>query len=117
MPDDINDESPMKTCWFVKFVTFQRTNRHIPKFLAAMFIGIIMLFWLLAGLCTMGLVWPRHIRRKMFSPTTTGHIMKTDDAEVDELVKMKEENNLLSKENALLLMQLKQLQNEIEHNR
>lgn len=117
VPDDINDESPMKTCWFVKFVTFQRTNRHIPKFLADMFIGIIMLFWMLAGLCTMGLVWPRHIRRKMFSPTTTGHIMKTDDAEVDELVKMKEENNLLSKENALLLVQLKQLQNEIEHNR
>jgi len=115
--DDINDESPMKTCWFVKFVTFQRTNRHIPKFLADMFIGIIMLFWMLAGLCTMGLVWPRHIRRKMFSPTTTGHIMKTDDAEVDELVKMKEENNLLSKENAILLVQLKQLQNEIEHNR
>jgi len=109
-----NDESPIKTDWFVKFVTFQRSKRLIPKPMADLFIGIVMLFWVLAGLCTVGLVWPRHIRRKMFAPTTTDHITKTDDAEVDELVKMKEENGLLVKENAMLIVRLKQLQNSID---
>jgi len=47
---------------------------------------------MIAGLCTLGLVWPRHIRRKIFTPTTTDHIKTDDNAEIDELLQMKEEN-------------------------
>ncbi|KAK1747366.1 hypothetical protein QTG54_001329 [Skeletonema marinoi] len=83
-----NDESPIKTDWFVKFVTLQRGNRLIVN----LSIVIIMLLWIIAGLCTLGLVWPRHIRRKIFTPTTTDHIKTDDNAEIDELLQMKEEN-------------------------
>jgi len=109
-----NDESRIKTDWFVQFVNLQRGNRFIPKAVADLLIGIIMMFWLVAGLFTVGLVWPRHIRRKIFSPTTTDHVMKTnDDAEGDEMLQMKEENSLLAKENATLTEQVKRLRMQL----
>ena len=113
MREKNSDESLKKTDWFIK-ILFQRQRQRSKKILIDLFIGIIMLFWCLAGLCTVGLVWPRHIRRKMFSPSTADHITK-DDGEADELAeKIKEENSLLTKENAELIEQIKKLQSAID---
>lgn len=107
-----NDERKIKTDWFVQLVNGLRGNKLIPKAVVDLLIGIIMLLWVIAGLFTVGLVWPRHIRRKIFSPKTSDH-MKTEDAEVDEILQIKEENSLLAKENAKLAEQVKHLRMQL----
>lgn len=106
-------EQLIKTDWFVR-VVHQRSQKTLPKPFMDLLLGIIMMFWVLAGLCTVGLVWPRHIRRKIFAPPTADHMKTNNAAEVDKVAeKMKEEYSLLRKENAELIEQIKKLQNAL----
>lgn len=110
-PQDLGDlGEALGKGWFGGII-HGKINTKIPKPLYNMYIFVVLLLWVLVGLCTLGLTWPKNARKKIFAPTTCDHV--SDDEADMELEKMKRRNaslerkNLeLSKENEVLRRKL-----------
>ncbi|KAL7534221.1 hypothetical protein ACHAWF_004759 [Thalassiosira exigua] len=100
--------SGTRHAWFSRIVHNQK-NSFVPKPIANLFTFIIMALWVLVGLCTFGIVWPRHARRKIFAPCVSDHIAEDENLLEVEVEEMKGKYELLEEKNAKLIAENKKL--------
>lgn len=87
--------------WFRRIVHFKKSSK-IPNPIRNVFIFGVMAIWVLVGLCTLGMIWPRHARRKIFAPSVMDHLTE-DESELEmEMEKMKGENRMLEERNSIV---------------
>mmetsp|Transcript_9865 Transcript_9865/g.22189 ORF Transcript_9865/g.22189 Transcript_9865/m.22189 type:complete len:737 (+) Transcript_9865:240-2450(+) len=100
--EEAQDVSAMSHEWFSNILHFKKSTKLLPKPLANLLTFLVMALWVLSGLCTLGITWPRHARRKVFAPSVSDHLLE-DESELEmEIEKMKENNQLLEENNSKL---------------
>ena len=79
-------------------------GKKLPSPIVRFIIAISIAAWALAGLLTLGVVWPRHVRQKLFSADAPCEIEGQDGGSVekDKIVKLQKEVELLRKQLELL---------------
>lgn len=78
-----------------------KINTKIPQPLYKMYIAIVLQLWVLVGLLTFGLTWPKNARMKIFAPTTCDHLSEDEQPDI-ELERMKRRNETLERKNCEL---------------
>jgi len=89
--------------WYSKLLQLEK-GKKLPSPIVRFIIAISIAAWALAGLLTLGVVWPRHVRQKLFSADAPCEIEGQDGGSVekDKIVKLQKEVELLRKQLELL---------------
>lgn len=111
--DEEQDVGSMSHDWFYSLI-HNKFNSKIPRPLYNLFVIIAMALWFLAGLCTFGLTWPRHTRRKIFAPPVTDHLAEDDNQMYVDSERIRAENEILERENTELSKENEELRIQLD---
>ena len=111
--DEENDVGAVSHDWFNHLI-HNKANSNIPRTLYNLYIIIAMALWFLVGLCTFGLTWPRHARRKIFAPSVTDHLAEDDNQLYVDSERIRMENEILERENAELNKENEELRRQLD---
>lgn len=97
--EQANEEHDVGTAtlhWFGRLMHYKKENTTAPKPIMNMLTFALMGLWVVVGLFTFGLTWPRHARRKIFAPSVMDHLSSEDENESGaEVEKVKLLNKVL----------------------
>mmetsp|Transcript_38896 Transcript_38896/g.71270 ORF Transcript_38896/g.71270 Transcript_38896/m.71270 type:complete len:713 (+) Transcript_38896:152-2290(+) len=110
---ETQDVGAMNHEWFGKIIHFKKSTR-IPKPIMNLFTFVVMGLWFLVGLCTFGITWPRHTRRKLFSPSVSDHLTEGESKLEVEFDIMKKENRFLDERNSRLTKENKAIRKMLD---
>ncbi len=100
---EVAKERKAKVSWFITLIHSRRdTTSNLAMLWLDVVTGAAMGLWVVAGLCTLGLTWPRAVRRKLFAPSTANDDKDDKLDTKEELEALKEETLLLTSETAKL---------------
>lgn len=110
--DEEQDAGTISHDWFNRLLS-RKYNSKIPNPIFNLIVFGTMVLWVFVGLCTIGITWPRHVRRKIFAPSVTDHLSEDDTQPEIMSERMRVENELLLKKNLQLSEEVEDLRKKL----